>query len=79
MVEKFMGGKMKPEDSLLVRPLKGEDPRNPDDFEKLIRRFTHVVAQAGIVRTYRRHEAFEPASVKRRRKSAEARKRNNDS
>ena len=66
---------MKTEGGLLVRPRKGEDPRNANDFEKLVRRFTRAVAQSGILREVRRKEAFEPASVKRRRKQIAARTR----
>lgn len=59
---------MKAEDALLVRPYRNEDPRDPNDFEKLVRRFMRVVAQSGIMRQVRLKEAFEPTSVKRRRK-----------
>ena len=66
---------MKPEDALLARPYRGEDMLDDKDFDKVVRRFMRMVAQAGIMREVRRREAFEPASVKRRRKQAEARTR----
>lgn len=59
---------MRTEAALLVRPLRGENPRDDKDFEKLIRRFMRMVAQSGIMREVRIRQYFEPASVKRRRK-----------
>jgi len=67
--------KFNQEGALLVRPHKGENPLDNNDFEKIVRRFMRVVAQSGIMREVRLKQAFEPASVKRRRKRTAARKR----
>lgn len=59
-----------------VRPRKGENPANDKDFDSLVRRFQHRVAQEGIMRELKRRESFEKPSDKRRRKAKESLWRN---
>ena len=66
------------EDALRICPIKGENPLDNDDFEKLIQRFNKTVAISGILREVKSRRFFEPASVRRRRKHLdEVRRRRN--
>ena len=49
--------------------------REGESFESAIRRFKKVCEKSGILTEIRKHEAFEKPSVKRKKKSIAARKR----
>ena len=49
--------------------------RDGDSFESAIKRFKKQVEKAGVLSEVRKREAFEKPSVKRKKKSAAARKR----
>ena len=49
--------------------------REGESFESAIRRFKKICEKSGILSEIRKHEAFEKPSVKRKKKSIAARKR----
>ncbi len=47
-----------------------------ESYESFMRRFRRVCEKAGILRDVKRREYYEKPSVRRKRKAAEARRRN---
>jgi small subunit ribosomal protein S21 len=50
-------------------------PRPNESIDSLLRRFKKIVDRSGVFQDLRKHEAYEKPSVRRKRKSAAARKR----
>lgn len=49
--------------------------RDGESFESAVRRFKKQCEKAGIMADIRKHEAYEKPSVKKKKKSAQARKK----
>lgn len=47
-----------------------------ENFESLLKRFNRKVQQEGVMAEARRHEHFEPPSVRRKKKEAAKRRKN---
>lgn len=58
-----------------MKELKGIQvkPRPNEPINTVVKRFTRVVRNSGVLDEWRRRQSFEKPSVKRRRKAAEAR------
>lgn len=57
------------------RAMAGITVREGESYESFMRRFRRACEKAGILRDVKRREHYEKPSVRRKRKSAEARRR----
>lgn len=51
--------------------------RDGESFESAVRRFKKQCEKAGIMADIRKHECYEKPSIKKKKKSAQARKKQN--